>query len=127
MQVSKRQLEFWMAILILCLITAIIITLVDFSIKASILEQSNKIRLEIEEWNRGQGRGRQAEDGASYNADNNSPLPGDVLGKHTTGLETRYPDNKNTGMVHAASKTRAEHRSQDGNREIPSGDKQMGA
>lgn len=90
MELSKKQVEFYTAILVLCIIFAVAITLVDYGIKASILEQSNNLRLRIEEWERDNGRKPAGanEVGNSDDTPDNVPLPSDVLVVNPPGMET---------------------------------------
>lgn len=106
MEISKKQAEFWAFIIIMCTVAAIAILLVDFGIKTAILEESNKLRLVIEEEEvRRNGRkhaGTNAS-GSPNDANNDAPVPGDVLVDDTTGMETGYVSNGNTETSGPAS------------------------
>jgi hypothetical protein len=107
MEMSKKQAEFWVALLVLCLIFAVAITLVDYGIKASILEQSNRIRLLIEEWEINHGRNATGANEVRTNddPDNNTPIPSDVLVVNPPGMET---GNDATGHTATTSNSRAQ-------------------
>jgi hypothetical protein len=98
MEMSKKQTEFWVALLVLCIIFAVAIMLVDFGIKSSILEQSNRIRLLMEEWEIKNGRVTAGANEIRTNddRDNNPSLPGDVLLVNPPGMETGNADNGDT-------------------------------
>jgi hypothetical protein len=126
MEMSKKQAEFWVALIILCLIFAVAITLVDFGIKASILEQSNRLRLEMEEWEvRISGRKPTGTDevGASDDAPNDTSIPGDVLVVNPPGMEAGNGDSGHTAKARNTVANRAKPGRQTRNRTIPNGDK----
>jgi hypothetical protein len=125
MEMTKKQVEFYTAILVLCIIFAVAITLVDYGIKASILEQSNGLRLRIEEWEQNNGRKSAGTNEVRTNndPDNNAPIPSDVLVVNPPGMEA---GNDTTGHTATASNSRAQ-RSKSGrsasSRTIQNGDK----
>lgn len=95
MNLTKKQAEFWVAILVLCLVVAIAITLVDFSIKSAILRESNALRLKIEAWEVANGRGSKetVSNGAAPNATDDTAISGTVLVDSSPGMETtNVPD-----------------------------------
>lgn len=105
MQLTKKQLEFWTVILLLCIGTAVMVLILDFGIKAAILEESTRMRLKIEEWEKLNGR-VPAEANASRNANDASDdpaLPGDVLVVNPSRMEAGGHPN---GSTAAARKTR---------------------
>jgi hypothetical protein len=89
MELNRKQLEFWTFTIVLCLILTFTVLLVDFGIKAAILEESAKLRLAIEEAKlRGQRPSAANESGtATLNSDDAS-IPSDVLVVDATGMET---------------------------------------
>jgi hypothetical protein len=122
---SKKQAEFWVALIILCIIFAVAITLVDFGIKASILEQSNKLRLDMEAWEvRISGRQPTGTDEvrASNDAPNNTSIPGDVLVVNPPGMEAGNGDPGHTTKARNTAANRAKSSRQTRNRTIPNGD-----
>lgn len=125
MEMTKKQAEFWVAILVLCLFTAVAILLVDFGIKASILEESNRLRLTIEEETVRRGS---KPDGANENRNandisDNPPLPSDVLVVDPSRLEEGNASNGATEKGPNTRPRRAQSRGQARTRGIPSGDK----
>lgn len=125
MELSKKQVEFYTAILVLCIIFAVAITLVDYGIKASILEQSNNLRLRIEEWERDNGRKPAGanEIRATNDAPNDTPFPSDVLLVNPPGMETGNGAQGHTAKARNTSSTRSKSRRPASNRTIPNGDK----
>lgn len=125
MEMTKKQAEFWVAILVLCLFTAVAILLVDFGIKASILEESNKLRLTIEEetLSRGQKPKRANENGNANDISDNPPLPGNVLVDDTARMEARNVPNGATPKATNSRPRRAQSSRQNSPRTIPGGDK----
>jgi hypothetical protein len=92
-ELSRKQTEFWAVVLIVCLVTAVAVTLLDFSIKASILEESNALRIEIERWYRGRLGETTAQNGDDTNSRIDAPFPGDVLDIDASRLEKRSAPN----------------------------------
>lgn len=87
MEPTKKQIQFWLAMLFLCLMVAVAITLVDFGIKAAILEESNRLRRLIE----GEEIGRIKESNAKGDTTNpvyDPPLPSSLLVDKPTRMET---------------------------------------
>jgi len=93
MEMSKKQAEFWVAMIVLCIVVAVAILLVDFGIKSAILEESNRLRLSIEEAMRGQKPAGANESGADNVAPNNPPYPADVLVVEPSRMEKGVSDN----------------------------------
>jgi hypothetical protein len=95
MQLTKKQMEFWTIILVLCIGTAIAVLLLDFGIKAAILEESTRLRLRIEEWERHYGRQSESptESRAANDSLDNPPLPSDVLVVNPARMEERVVSN----------------------------------
>lgn len=122
---SKKQAEFWVALIVMCIIFAIAILLVDFGIKAAILEESNRLRLVIEEEVRTSGRNATgANAGRAANDGNNHPaFPADVLVEHSTGMEEGSSANGDTAPNTGTRKRRAQPARPSRPRTIPNGDK----
>jgi hypothetical protein len=90
-QGSNDTTKFWTILLIMLLAVAVTVTLIDLGIKASILAESNSLKLRIEEWEVQNGQkavGRNDERNHS-NGRFNSNLSGDVLGADDAGMEAR--------------------------------------
>lgn len=119
MQMSKKQAEFFTILILICTVTAAAILIIDYQIKGSILEQSNRMRKDLERFY-GQ---RPATANSSRHDSNDSDNPGypaDMVGSGTTGMETAstfsaLPDGSN-----GSSKTRrARAARQDGPGSVP--------
>ena len=125
MELSKKQIEFYTAILVLCIIFAVAITLVDYGIKASILEQSNKLRLDIEEWENRIGRKPAGanEVGNSDDTTNDYPLPSDVLVVNPPGMEAGNGATGHTPKADNTAKNGPKPSRPTRARTIPNGDK----
>lgn len=123
MQVTKRQAEFYTVILVLCIIVGAAIMLVDYGIKAAILEESNRLRRAIESWE----NGRSAEKTATGRADNDAtvdgPISPDLLVDNTPGMEAGNVPSGATESVHNSTNGRAKSRRPTRPRGISSGDK----
>ena len=122
MQMTKKQAEFWVALLVLCIIVAVAVLLVDFGIKAAILEESNKLRLTIEGIERGQSAGGAAQDRADNNTSNDATISSDVLVGDTPGMEAGSADNPATVNGQSQATRRPKPRRPARNREVQSGD-----
>jgi hypothetical protein len=116
MEMSKRQAEFWVMILVLCIITAAVIMLVDFGIKAAILEESTRLRLAIEEQEvrrSGQKPSRTDASGVANDSPNHPPIPSDVLVVDSAGMEAGNVPNGATDSTTGPRKRRTQPRTQD--------------
>lgn len=122
MEMTKKQTEFWAFIIMLCLAVSIAVLLIDFGIKAAILEESTRLRLIIEE-NSGRKSEKPASSGTDNDADIDSSMSPDLLVEHTPSVET---GNVSNGTAKKASNTSAggtQPRRPDHPRTIPRGDK----
>jgi hypothetical protein len=79
MDMSKKQLEFFSALIWIAVVTAVIILAIDFQIKGSILEQATNFRRQYEEWQRGQTRAATASQRPDNHGTNNPPYPSDMV------------------------------------------------
>lgn len=107
MEITKRQAEFWSFILLVCIAVSCLVLLVDFGIKAAILEESNKLRLTIEEEEVRRSGRRRAEANANGDANDSPddpPIPGNVLVVQPTGMEEGSHSN---GRAQSVPGTRA--------------------
>ena len=87
---KNDSIKFWTFLTIMLLAVAIAVTLIDLTIKAAILAESNALKIEMEEWEVRHGP-KQAGRIDARNSDNNSHngnLPGDVLDSGNAGMET---------------------------------------
>jgi hypothetical protein len=125
MEMSKKQTEFWVALLVLCIIFAVAIMLVDFGIKSSILEQSNRIRLLMEDWEIRNGRITTGATDIRDNDDHSNDIafPGDVLLFDPPGMETGNADNGTAEKTDNTSTRRSKPIRPTSPRTIPHGDK----
>jgi hypothetical protein len=81
-EITKKQTEFWVFILVMCIAVSCAVLLVDFGIKAAILEESTRLRLVIEDEEvRRSGRKRAEADAnrATNDAPDDASIPGNVL------------------------------------------------
>jgi hypothetical protein len=88
MDMSKKQVEFFAFLIIICTVTAAAILIIDYQIKGSILEESNKMRRTIEWWQNGQRPATADRNRPDRNPGNDVPYPSDMVDSGTTGMET---------------------------------------
>jgi hypothetical protein len=125
-EISKKQAEFWAFVLMMCIAVSCVVLLVDFGIKAAILEESNKLRLTIEEEEvRRSGRRREEANanGIVPDAPVDAPIPGHVLVVDAAGMEETGPSNGAAEPLPAARIRRPKSGRPATDRAIPSGDK----
>lgn len=127
MQLTKKQMEFWTVILVLCLGTAFLVLVIDFGIKAAILEESNRLRLKIEGWEVANGRGTAETNavGIGDDAPVNTDLSGDVLVDEPTRMEAANVPDGTTEKAHTPNGNRAQPSRQARTRRIQTRDKQV--
>lgn len=99
MELSKKQLEFWTVMLGVILGVSILVMLIDFSIKAAILEESAKLRGVID----GQKPARANDNGAGRDSRKYAPVSAHVLGEQSPGMETGNVANGTSDTVPSAS------------------------
>jgi hypothetical protein len=80
---ATDNVKFWTFLTTMILAVAVGVLLIDMSIKAAILQESNQLRLLIEGERNDRGTKRPVPNGSSGNG---SGTP-DVLGKYATGME----------------------------------------
>jgi hypothetical protein len=120
---SKDNVKFWTVLIGVMLCVAIAVTVVDLTIKAAILDESNKLRMVIENWDVKHGQRAAESDGerTARDAGFNGAVSPDVLAVSTTGLETGHVPASGNGMV--ARPARRKPRSKPGtpadNPEVP--------
>lgn len=113
---SKDTTKFWTFLLIMLLAVAVAVTLIDLTIKASILAESNSMKLAMEEWEVNYGRkvsGRRDQRNTVDPADNGY-LPGDVLGSGNAGMEAGNAANGAKKSPHPRARNRDQSRASDG-------------
>lgn len=86
---ENSKIRFWGILAIMILAVAITVTLVDLTIKAAILQESNSLRLLIERETNAKGTERSDDSGIAADASDDSTVPGDVLAIKPVRLETR--------------------------------------
>jgi hypothetical protein len=121
------NMKFWTFLTTMILAVAVAITLIDLTIKAAILEESNSLRRMIvnltEEWgNDGQEKHGRVDARDSANGHHNGNLPSDVLAQRPTGLEERSANIGDQKPLPTTPRKRRATRPPIGNREIPPGD-----
>lgn len=86
MPTSSDNQKFWVLVTTAILAVSVLVLLIDMSIKAAILAESNQLRLVIEGERNDKGRKAGAMDAAPSNG-NSAP---DVLGADDSGVEKGY-------------------------------------
>jgi hypothetical protein len=88
---SKNDMtKFWAILLIMLLAVAVTVTLIDLGIKASILAESNAMKLRMEDWEMmayGEETSGRADQRSHSDGRFNAGLSGDVLGTDDAGME----------------------------------------
>lgn len=130
MQPTKKQLEFWGSLIIICTFTAVLILIIDYSIKGSILQKSNEIRLAIEEWEvrrNGQRRAAGAVDTASDIGSDNPAYPSDLVDIRATGMEAPGTNGADSGAADGQGARRSKRKGLANPGAIPAGNEQVGS
>lgn len=122
MEPTKKQIEFWTAMLFLCIVIAVAITLVDFGIKSAILEESNRLRREIEKWDV-RLNGLANAEGNNPVSDYDPPLPSSLLVDKPARVEAENAPNGATKSRPNARQRQSQPRRQASPRTIQDGDK----
>lgn len=84
---SRKQAQFFAGLIIICTITAALVLVIDYQIKGAILEQANKLRHEIEGWQRGQNPASTSGNRLDSHPDNHVPYPSHLVDSGTTRVE----------------------------------------
>jgi hypothetical protein len=89
MDKANDTTKFWAILLIMLLAVAVTVTLIDLGIKASILAESNSLKLAMEEWEvrNGQKASGRIDERNSANDRFDAGLSGDVLSTNDAGME----------------------------------------
>lgn len=86
MSESKDTIKFWTFLTVMLLAVAVAVTLIDLTIKASILTEAAKVRAMLEAVN-GQEISGRTDERNNPDPSNNGHLSGDVLDTGNAGLE----------------------------------------
>jgi hypothetical protein len=118
MQMSKKQAEFFTILIIICTATAAAILLIDFQIKGAILEESTRMRKELERYY-GQRPAAANASGHDSNAGNDLSYPSDLVAGRATGVEETGSLHVSNGKGPAPKSGRARSTGKDGPGSIP--------
>lgn len=88
MDMSKKQAEFFATIILVCTITAVLVLAIDYQIKGAILEQSNKLRLDMERFLNGQSTAATGSHRSGNHTDNHVSYPSDLVDSGNARVET---------------------------------------
>jgi hypothetical protein len=113
---NQDTMKFWTVLAGTILVVAVMVMLIDMSIKAAILGESNELRLVIERERNGRGKAESNSSRASDNRASSSPL----LGFDATGVETGNVANGHKATP-AKSRASRQPKNQGGAGEIPPG------
>lgn len=116
MTLTKKQMEFWTFVLVLCIAVSITVMLIDFGIKAAILEESTRLRLLIEEHQSGRKPTEANADRSNSVASDNASVPVPILVDSAPGMEAADVPN---GTEKAAATARNRRRAQPGRQANP--------
>jgi hypothetical protein len=94
-EMSKKQIEFFVILIWLAVLTAIAILVIDFQIKGAIVEQAIKLR-EVVNGQKGEATASQRSDN---NGTNNPPYPSNMVDSGHAGMEagSAIPSSTNNG------------------------------
>ncbi len=125
MEMTRKQAEFWTVLLFLCVIAATAILMLDFGIKAAILEESTRLRLLIEAHS-GKVAGPANANGVANDAPDNTPVPGDVLVVNSGTVETGNVHNGSKDTLSTTTSGRNKPSRPNRNRAVPGGNDAVG-
>lgn len=97
---SKKQAEFFAILIVLCTITAALVLVIDYQIKGAILEQANRVRRDIEGWQRGQSAATASGNRSDSDAGNHVGYPSDLVDSGTARVETSGSNGSANGQNH---------------------------
>lgn len=114
---SKDTIKFWTFLLMMLLGVAVAVTLIDLTIKASILAESNSLKLAMEEWEvrNGPKQAGRIDKRDRDNASHNGSFSGDVLATGDAGLEAGSANNGSEKPVRPRTGNRNKPSASDGN------------
>lgn len=107
---TSKSTKFWTMMLLMVLGMSVLVLMIDFSIKGAILEESMRLRREIQSWkvtNGAKPEGR-ADFSSPPNGANDGPIPGDVLAFKPAGMEEGSAPNGVAGPARNKGKRRAD-------------------
>lgn len=113
----KDNVKFWTFLAGMILMVSVTVLLIDMSIKAAILEESNALRLVIEESRNGQ---RKESADHKRTSGNGSGTP-DVLGQYDAGMETGNVRQSGNGTSKARTRRQPIAKPSDNTGKIPDG------
>lgn len=125
MEMTRKQAEFWTVLLFLCVIAATAILMLDFGIKAAILEESTRLRLLIEAHS-GKVAGPANANRVANDAPDNTPVPGDVLVVNPGTVETGNVHNGSKDTLSTTTSGRNKPSRPNRNRAVPGGNDAVG-
>jgi hypothetical protein len=107
-EMSKKQIEFFVILIWLAVLTAIAILVIDFQIKGAIVEQALKLREVVN----GQTSEATASQRSDNNGANNPPYPSNMVDSRDAGMEAGGPipssaNNGNTVVTRTKTNGRA--------------------
>jgi len=105
MEMSKKQAEFFTILILICTVTAAAILLIDYQIKGAILEESNRMRKELER-HYGQRSAAANGSGPVSNPDNDAAYPSDLVDSGTARVEATGPNDTDSKRNAAKSERR---------------------
>lgn len=120
---SNDTIKFWTFLTVMLLAVAVAVTLIDLTIKASILAESNAMKLAMEDWEvrHGQENIRRPDKRNHPDPANNGHLSGDVLATGNAGLEARDAIDRIADAIPPRSRPRNKPPTPRRDREIPDG------
>ena len=114
----SENVKFWTFLTTMILAVAALVLIIDMSIKAAILQESNDLRLLIE----GERNVRGSKETAPQRTSGNGSGTPHVLGEYATGMETRNVSQGDSKPAKAPRPRRTKPYPADGIGEVPSGD-----
>lgn len=87
--IDLPKVRFWAVLAVMILLVCIAVSMIDLSIKAAIIEESNNLRLFMESIRNGQRTEGTDKSGANTNSTDDPAVSGDVLAFNPPGMETR--------------------------------------
>lgn len=116
---SNSAIKFWTLLTMMCLGASALILMIDLGIKASILEESGRLRLAIAD-ERMQRDGRNPAEANDNRASSNGSGPDHVLDTDAAGMETRIVRKSDSrDAPNSSAKRRANAKPASGTGEVP--------
>lgn len=95
---SKKQAQFFAGLIIICTITAALVLVIDYQIKGAILEQANRLRLQIEGFQRGQNPATASGNRSDSDVGDHVSYPADLVDSGTPRVEASSAHSANNGQ-----------------------------